>query len=355
MADVDLKAGNANEPPYSEKDIAPDRHPSAETTPHSMAADGASDAKPEAAEAATTLSDAGAAPDRPSNRINDERFIKDLERLKDLRSFLIQEAVSLSGTDSAALEFGQLNLLRFNNTPFGGRDPTEEEWNKVERQTRILFGLLTPPLRRRFLLGAIPGLLAWLPIILAPAALAALILAIIAPRPDFLGLGLGPTVLPLYLIWLMSLGAIGAVAFIGMNALSVQEDITFDLTNQRLIVLRIALGALFGLVLSLPIGFDGFLDFCSNIWKGAKLAGDGGGAVTMQAMMLVLPFILGFSTSLVILILNRFVDAVQGFFGRRDAPNALAGASAAMSAGEVKDGGAAASTSGATALRTPRR
>jgi hypothetical protein len=58
---------------------------------------------------------------------------------------------------------------------------------------------------------------------------------------------------------------------------------------------------------------------------------------------------------LVILILNRFVDAVQGFFGRRDAPNALAGASVAMSAGEVKDGDAAASASGATASRTPLR
>jgi hypothetical protein len=121
----------------------------------------------------------------------------------------------------------------------------------------------------------------------------------------------------------MSLGAIGSIAFIGMNALSLQEDITFDLTNSRLIVLRIALGALFGLVLTLPFGFQEFLGFCKFIVGGSgtsensELQGVQAPTVTAQAAMLVLPFILGFSTSLVILILNRFVDAVQGFFGRR--------------------------------------
>lgn len=128
--------------------------------------------------------------------------------------------------------------------------------------------------------------------------------------------GIGVAVLPYYLLWLMSLGAIGAFAFIGMNALSLQEDVTFDLTNSRLIILRITLGSLFGLVLTLPFGFDGFLVFCRSI-----NAGTGVGAVekpdfTVQAILLLLPFVLGFSTSLVILILNRAVDAVQGFFGR---------------------------------------
>jgi hypothetical protein len=35
-----------------------------------------------------------------------------------------------------------------------------------------------------------------------------------------------------------------------------------------------------------------------------------------RAIMLLLPFILGFSTTLVIMILNRFVEAVQSFFGK---------------------------------------
>jgi hypothetical protein len=262
--------------------------------------------------------------------INDERFIKDLNKLRDLRSFLIQEAIPI-GSDS--IEFGRLNLLRHNIFPDRfGRSPTEEEWSQVESYTRILFGLLTPSLRRRFLLGGVPSLLAWLPIVLALIALVSLILAIITfDRPIFTEIGggsLGANVLPFYLVWLMSLGAIGSVSFIGMNALSVQEDITFDLTNVRLMFLRITLGALFGLVLTLPFGFGGFLQFCQTIVRGTPLQETGDAtantgsvpALTFQAIMLVLPFILGFSTSLVILILNRFVDAVQAFFGRREQP-----------------------------------
>jgi hypothetical protein len=33
-------------------------------------------------------------------------------------------------------------------------------------------------------------------------------------------------------------------------------------------------------------------------------------------MLLLLPFIVGFSTSLVVVIMNRLVDGVQAFFGR---------------------------------------
>jgi len=175
------------------------------------------------------------------------------------------------------------------------------------------------------MLGEVPWWMAWLPIIFAGTAVASLILAIAIP--DLYNVhSVGSTILPFYLIWLMSLGAIGSVAFIGMNVLSVQQDTTFDLNNTRLMLLRIALGALFALVLTLPFGFEGFVRFCASI---ATLTSEtlnntqqgeplrrGPDAVTIQAMLL-LPFILGFSTSLVIMLLNQFVDAIQAFFGKR--------------------------------------
>jgi hypothetical protein len=117
----------------------------------------------------------------------------------------------------------------------------------------------------------------------------------------------------------MSLGAIGAVAFVGMNALSLQSDITFDLTNNRLVILRIVLGALFALVITLPFGFGGFVAFCQSIASG-KLDSDV--QLSTQAILLLLPFILGFSTSLVIMILNRLLDAIQAFFGKSGASEA---------------------------------
>ena len=262
--------------------------------------------------------------------INDHQFIKDLQQLKDLRSFLIREAVSLDGPDGKksvgpdALSFGELNLLRYH--PFG-RLPTEEEWERLEFHTQVLFRLPNEAIRRKFVLGGIPWWMSGLPIIFAFLALMSLMLAIMSQQRNFFNLySAGEAILPFYLIWLMSLGAIGSMAFIGMNALSVQDDATFDLSNTRLMVLRISLGALFGLVLTLPFGFAGFVEFISSISR-VPVAGLGasGAAVgipaavstiTTQALMLLLPFILGFSTSLVILVLNRLVEAVQGFFGK---------------------------------------
>ena len=124
-------------------------------------------------------------------------------------------------------------------------------------------------------------------------------------------------VLPCYMLWLASLGAVGSIAFIGMNALAVQDDATFDLTNHRLIVLKIALGALFGVVLTLPFGFEGFLKFVGGLRSGGSTVEN---AVALQSVLLLLPFILGFSTPLVIMILNQFVEAVQSFFGKRTVP-----------------------------------
>ena len=75
--------------------------------------------------------------------------------------------------------------------------------------------------------------------------------------------------LPLYMIWLAALGAIGSISFIGMNALAVQTDVTFDLTNTKLIVMQIVLGALFEIVLTLPFGFGSFMDFLFDLQHGA--------------------------------------------------------------------------------------
>jgi hypothetical protein len=82
--------------------------------------------------------------------ISDQQFMEDLTRLRDLRSFLIREAVK---ADFNATSFGKLNLLCYSEK---GRPPTAEEWEQVEHQTHTLFGLLSDPLRKKFLLGEVP-------------------------------------------------------------------------------------------------------------------------------------------------------------------------------------------------------
>jgi hypothetical protein len=251
---------------------------------------------------------------RPSpDNVSDEQFIRDLKQLKDLRSFLIREAVGVAWSPDT---FEGLDRLRYHPL---GRTPTEAEYGKVQDITRGLFGFLPDSLRRKFVLGRIPWWVAWLPVVLALLAIVFLVGAqlVLRQEMEFASLEIAASrIFPFYIGWLASLGAMGALAFIGMNALSVQDDVTFDLMNTRLMFLRITLGSLFGLILALPFAIDDFVKFLANT---IVIRREANPDIMRQAVMMVSPFILGFSTSLVILILNRFVDGVQGFFGRSTA------------------------------------
>ena len=229
--------------------------------------------------------------------INDQTFYAALQRLKDLRNFLYQEAVPVDPTGAAALEMGNLSALYLHPN---GRTPTVQEWNQVEKQTQAIFLSLTPALRRKFLMGGTPWMVAWLPVYFLGLAGLSLFFAVITIQqqdwPFF-------WMLLSYLIWLATLGAVGALAFIGMNALSIQDDITFDLTNTRLMLLRVALGALFAVVLTLPFGYSEFLTFCARIAQPFQqlIAKSGSEAtdasvLTREAVFLLLPVVLGFST-----------------------------------------------------------
>jgi hypothetical protein len=170
----------------------------------------------------------------------------------------------------------------------------------------------------------LPRVVAWLPLLLLFLSFCSLIFAIITVEDRF-------KIFIFYLFWLLGLGAVGAIAFVGVNAISIQSDVTFDITNRRLLAMRIVLGALFGAMLTLPWGFDSFILFCKSIAKATdesnnaraattSITTEESKALTFGAVMLLLPFILGFSTSLVILILNRLVEGVGIFFGERRRP-----------------------------------
>lgn len=258
--------------------------------------------------------------------ISDPQFLDNLEQLKVLRAFLIQQAVPVTPEGSAFLSFGTLNLLKggWGMTKGGtwgltkGRAPTLEEWTALERHTQGLYGLLNESLRRRFLYGQIPTWVAYTAGLLGAVSLVSMFGAFAYSSPQIF--------LVWYMVWLAALGSLGSIAFIGMNALAVQDDATFDLTNNKLILLRICLGALFGVVLTLPFGFGSFVQFVTNLRNGgAELSTE----VTIQSALLLMPFILGFSTPLVIMILNQFVQAVQSFFGKTSPGAANGGRTAA--------------------------
>lgn len=152
-----------------------------------------------------------------------------------------------------------------------------------------------------------------------------------------------------YLFWTLSLGGLGAAASLAVNSLAVRNDATFDLSDRTLIWMRMAIGAVFAFVLSFAISLDAFKELMKvflSITSIEKVP-DGFGKT---ATFLLLPFILGFSTSLVIMILDRFVIAVEAFFSARFttlnpvAAGAAAGAQAGAAAGAVTGARAGAAT-----------
>jgi hypothetical protein len=231
-----------------------------------------------------------------------------VKQLKALRAFVVQLAIPFKG-----MSLGDLNLLRYEKV---GRSPTAEEWGMLEDCTQRMYQYLSEPLRRKFLYSQIPMWVTLTAGILGAVAVVALFGAFVSVVDQ----SKGPLIVFLcFLAWVAALGAMGSIAFIGMNALSVQDDATFDLTNSKLLILRIALGALFGLVLTLPFGFHGFARFCLEL-ADTKAPTSAESGLAIQSVKLLLPFILGFSTTLVIMILNQFVEAIQSFFGKKSSP-----------------------------------
>ena len=178
--------------------------------------------------------------------ISDREFIDSLITLRTLRWFLLNQSTI---TLPANFSLGSLNLLQFRK---GGRQATLQEWLIIEEKSAILFEALTPDMRFRFAQGRSPIFIPIVAACLALFAATALVCAVFVQDRGFFGIkGIGPGTLPFYVIWLMSLGALGAIANVALNTLSIQNDIDFDIKNTRLVLLRATIGALFALIISI--------------------------------------------------------------------------------------------------------
>jgi len=180
--------------------------------------------------------------------VSDRHFTRALKRLADLRSFIIDETTIPLPNESS---LGALNLLRYRKE---GRPASEVEWKAFEDKTQALAGLLTESLRHQFARSRISYWVPFSAFCLTAVAAGSMAWAV----HDYLKFqnNTGAALL-LYMVWLIALGAVGSLSFIGMNALSIQQDITFKMNN-KLMLLRATLGSLFALVLTLPFGFEVF-------------------------------------------------------------------------------------------------
>jgi hypothetical protein len=267
--------------------------------------------------------------------IRDPEFIRQLKTLHELCEFIQRRGVKIPADKAGLLEFGRIGRLR-GPSWWGreqGRDPTRDEWENVEQRTQELRALLDDTCRHGFYIQKTESILIYVACVLVAVATVCLFVAISNGTPK-------PGRIPYcYILWLMSLGALGSVAFLAMNALSLQRDVTFDMADKELLILRMSLGAIFGLILALPFGPVAFHDFIYRLHDihdiqatatvsqnnllhyipasaTASPPMDVKPSIVVGAAMLLMPFVFGFSTTIVLTIINRLVDAVGVIFGR---------------------------------------
>jgi hypothetical protein len=253
----------------------------------------------------------------PTRVITDEEFHRQLFLLRRTRRFLIAEGVPATTNVGGAspLSLGRLNLIRRGPIhlflPERSRPPTLEDWLLLEEKQDGLQRFFNTELQRRFRLQATQRIITGTPIFLLMVAFIALALAVFAPHFP----GSTPAAateaawrFTAYLAWTSCLGGLGAIGFLAVNSLAIQDDATFDISNQSLVVMRIVLGALFGCIVSLPFCFPYFKEFTGWVLNG-------GGLDAGHGVFLLVPFVLGFSTTLVMAVLNRMIAGIETMFG----------------------------------------
>jgi hypothetical protein len=258
-------------------------------------------------------------PEIQSINICDKRFMTRVGQVLALRDFIVREMQEAQKSDATRLSCDALYAFKLVRA---GREPTVLEWNILETKFYDLNALIMPDQRKKFILSQFPLVIIYVALGSLALSMASLLCAV---YPKFLVIAVDNDHqmfirMLAFVLWTICLGALGSIAFISVNALSMQSDATFDVTNTRFVLLRIILGALFGVLIALPVGYEEFCRFCSTLASPATAGSTG--INSSQALYLLLPFLVGFSASLFMTIISKFIAGVQSLFGVEGPRNA---------------------------------
>ncbi len=247
--------------------------------------------------------------------VSDRRFAAQLRALQKLKQFLFDEKVSLNTDILEDIDLGSLNNLKY--AP-NGRLPTEGEWKSLDKKLAALAPLLTPALRWKLRIRELRFFFVTVPIVsMVTSVISTLFLALL------MTLGKGDTLLfivsylVMLLIWTISQGALGACAFLCVSVIlhAARErsspnsvNPVIDVTDENVLSIRVILGALFAF-LALPIGGRSMLIVYQAFLETRPILS------IEDWIIALLPFMFGFSTTLVLAIFNRIVGGISTVFG----------------------------------------
>jgi hypothetical protein len=254
--------------------------------------------------------------------VGDRRFVNQLDHIRYLKQFLFQEKVQFKADQLREIDLGTLNNLQFGRN---GRVPTDEEWRLLDEKLAALATYLTDDLRRRIRIHELATFFGPLPLLF--------LFAVVLSTASYLLYGhvfkdvnsLSNTSAYLFslIVWTAAQGGLGACAFLNTTVIIKKPDVvtnpgapvsSIDITDENVLKTRIILGALFGFLIGLPLSYQSLQTINGSLLSSATNFNPPTPTATQIAIMLV-PFLLGFSTNLVLVILERCVASIQAFFG----------------------------------------
>lgn len=252
--------------------------------------------------------------DKAGCALTDRRFITHLKFLTIMQRVIVGQRLEVLDKDKDEIHLGHLHRLylaprKDRRSKNNCRAPTLEEWIEVERKIIALEKYLTPPLLTYVEINHLSGkILEKVALWLLGISMAALIAALLLDNWYV------PSFLACFTVWSATTGALGSTAFLYVNALSIQVDPKVDLTSRTLVTMRLILGALFAVILTVPFGYGSFYKFGHDFLSNQSME-------MKDSLLLLLPFTLGFSTPLALSILGRLIQSVRTFFGLSEQPD----------------------------------
>jgi hypothetical protein len=257
-----------------------------------------------------------ATPKSKNDGISDRRFMDQLKEVHAFKRFLFEEKVKFEPNVLASIDLGSLNNLNFR---VYGRAPTLDEWKQLDEKLLALTSLLTEDLRSRIRIRELGIFFGPIPIIFLCVAIGAIFWFSLFSKifTDTSSVAYSVNFWASVILWSLAQGGLGACAFLGTRiavkraegaSISQTLEETADVTDRNVLKIRILLGCLFGFLLGLPFSAESLNQMGDLVKSIANFD-------ATKFLYVVLPFMIGFSTNLVLAILDRLVMSVRTFFG----------------------------------------